>query len=143
MKTFKLVTLAILQPEISRKVKEIPLIDGLIINKEDGENRWMVEAFIDKSFYDFFNDPKNAELILQVTISQKTNDPAALHAKVHSITLMDEQISVLFDGVLASSKIDLAEVILAELLEEGLEGDMLLEKFREQLLEKRTPSKVK
>ncbi len=55
MKTFKLKKL-IVKEGIEAKLlqHEIKLLDGLIINREDEQNRWLIEAFIDQSYLEFF-----------------------------------------------------------------------------------------
>lgn len=56
VKTFRLIDLKIVrQDETSKRLEEFPLIDGLIINKEDGENHWMVEGLVSKEYRYFSN----------------------------------------------------------------------------------------
>lgn len=139
MKTFKLVSLVLFNGEqFSSFREEIPLIDGLIINKEDGENRWLMEAYLDKNYFEIFNRSmvNNEELQFQIKISHKSNDPASLHARVKEINEMEHHISVLFDGV-HITKIDLAEIVLSELIDQGLEGANLLQEFRVKMVERR------
>ncbi|MDF0727018.1 YwpF-like family protein [Cytobacillus sp. S13-E01] len=139
MKTFKLVSLAIVHDQQSSKVREeITLLDGLIINKEDGENRWLMEAFIDKKYLELFEtlQKNDEEVHLHVTISKKSNDPASIFGKVKSITKMDEHLSILFDGTI-KNKIDLAEIVLNDLVDQGLQGEQLLTQFKLKLHEKR------
>jgi hypothetical protein len=137
MKTFKLVGLQVVYDDLHRK--EISLIDGLVINKEDGRNRWLIETYVDKQYEPLFLElqKENDEFRLQVTISNKSNDPANMIATVRSITLMNEHISVLMDGLLIRNKTDLAEVVLAGLVEKGLQGEALLKEFKHQLHERR------
>ena len=140
LKTFRLVSLALnLEEDGQEDFFEIPLLDGLIINKEDGETRWIIEAFVDKKYQDLFQErlSKNDELHLQVTISKKTNDPAFLLAHVTSINVLDDHISVLIEGVLIRSKFHFAEIILTQLVEAGFTGEELIKEFSLQLGEKR------
>ncbi len=68
MKTFKLVGLSVIDEEMRRQ--DIPFIDGLIINKEDGQNRWLVEAYLDDDYEPMFASLKEQpEFQLQVTIT--------------------------------------------------------------------------
>jgi hypothetical protein len=135
MKTFKLAALSILHDDMYRE--EISMIDGLIINKEDGRNRWLIEMYLDKKYEDLFSrlQQTEEEFRLQVTISHRSNDPATMLATVRSITVMSEHMSVLMDGLLVRNKIDLAEVVLADLVEKGLQGEALLKEFKHQLHE--------
>jgi putative protein kinase ArgK-like GTPase of G3E family len=141
MKTFKLVELTNIRHEGQMiKRENIVLNDGLIINKEDGENHWLIEACVDKQYLPFFEEAsaKEQELHLLATISKKSNDPATLFAKVKKITVMEEHLSVLLDGTLVRTKIDMAEVLLEDLIEQGLKGEELLKEFKQKLHEKRS-----
>jgi hypothetical protein len=137
MKTFKLVGLSVVYDDLHRQ--DIPFIDGLIINKEDGKNRWLVEAYLDRQYEPFFSDlqHKEDEFRLQVTITNRSNDPANMLVTVRSITRMNNHISVLMEGLIVPSKTNLAEVVLAGLVEKGLQGEALLKEFRQQLNERR------
>jgi hypothetical protein len=137
LKTFKLVGLSLIDHEEKRE--DIPLIDGLIINKEDGKNRWLVEAYIDRSYLDRFSSfQKNGqEIQLQVVISNKSNDPARMMATVRSITVMDERISVLIDALLLRNRTNLAEIVLEDLVGRGFHGETLLKEFKHQLQARR------
>ena len=53
MKTFKLVSFQLVDDQEKRQ--SVSLTNGLIINKEDGENNWILEAVIDKKWYDEFH----------------------------------------------------------------------------------------
>jgi hypothetical protein len=137
MKTFKLVGLSVVHDDFHRQ--DIPFIDGLIINKEDGQNHWLIETYLDKQYEPIFSElqKRNDEFRLQVTITNRGNDPANMLATVRSITRMNDHISVLMDGLLIRSKTDLAEVVLASLVEKGLQGEALLKEFKQQLNERR------
>ncbi|MDA6082790.1 YwpF family protein, partial [Escherichia coli] len=77
---------------------DIQLDDGLIINKEDEKSTWLLEAFIDKSYLEYFKkraDDKD-ELTIQVVITKKENDPAAFQTKITSISELENHISILF-----------------------------------------------
>ncbi|MCT6659804.1 YwpF-like family protein, partial [Acinetobacter baumannii] len=101
MKTFRLIDLKIVrQDDTSKRLEEFPLIDGLIINKEDGENHWMVEGLVSKEYRYFFEYllQEGKEVKAYVTITKKSNRPAQLLAKVKNITVLGEHVSVLLDG---------------------------------------------
>lgn len=136
MKTFKLVGLQVVRDDIE---EDIPLIDGLIINKEDDKNRWLIETYIDKQYEPLFAElqQEHAEFRLQVVISNVNNDPANVIASVRSITPMNDRASVLMDGHIVRSKTDWAETVLAGLVEQGLQGEALLKEFKHQLHERR------
>jgi len=135
MKTFKLVGLSVIDGEMRRQ--DIPFIDGLIINKEDGQNRWLVEAYLDDDYEPVFADLKEQpEFQLQVTITNPGNDPANMLVAIRSITKMNGHISVLMEGLMIPRRTHLAEVVLAGLVEKGLQGEALLKEFRQQMHER-------
>ncbi|MFT4416313.1 YwpF-like family protein [Fredinandcohnia humi] len=145
MKTFKLVSLMIFHhEEHPSRLEEIPLLDGLIINKEDGENRWIVEAFMEKQYKAIFEQSiqKQDTLNLQVTITQKSNDPASLVGAVKQIKEFENSVSVLVEGKLVPSRVNMAELLLTELLDKGLEGEGLLNEFKTRIQEQKQKKAV-
>lgn len=107
MKTFKLVGLQIEDTAVTEN-SVIPLKDGLVINKEDGENSWLIEALISKEWLPLFNahmEQPDTQLKVLVTISKTTNTPAQISASVKNITELDESISVLLDGRLLARSV--------------------------------------
>ena len=128
MKTFKLVNLMMGQEGVSKdevSPKEIPLEDGLVLNREDGENSWLIEALVPKKFDSYFQKLLEAETKekVYVTISKKTNTPAQILARVKTIVPLDDHISVLLDGRLLTSKpIHDPEELLQSLMDQGLTG---------------------
>lgn len=51
MKTFKMLAFDLL---LNGEIKEIPLIDGIIINQENSHKMWILELFTADTYYDFF-----------------------------------------------------------------------------------------
>ncbi len=141
MKTFKLVSLRISHPTDFVESQEITLVDGLVINKEDEERQWLLEGFMDKKYQDLFTKLKDAEreVKLQAVISREDNDPATFITTIQSITAMEDNVSVLFHGVLFG-KADISEGILTALIGEGLHGNKLLLEFRKRISDKKTIS---
>ncbi|MED0686090.1 YwpF-like family protein [Anoxybacillus ayderensis] len=135
MKTFKLVALTLLH----ERKQDIPLIDGLMINKEDENKRWLVEAYIEQTYRELFTSLKENGTTFDalVTISRTTNDPAHVRATVRSVTLMGERISVLMDAAIVKRS-NLAEVVLEDLVQRGLHGETLLQQFKQQMHTKRS-----
>ncbi|MCU1807233.1 YwpF-like family protein [Cytobacillus firmus] len=135
MKTFKLVSLQLVE---KNGLIDIELDDGLIINKEDEKSIWLLEAFIDKSYLEYFKkraDDKD-ELTIQVVITKKENDPAAFQTKITSISELENHISILFEGSLKRTKNDYAELLLQDLLDKGYIGDNLLDEFKDKMQSK-------
>jgi len=141
MKTFRLVGLTIeMQGDDGSRLEEVVLSDGLIINKEDGENHWMIETLLKKEqleTFELLSQQKN-ELPLYVTISKKTNKPAEIKAMIKSIMVLEENISVLFEGrMLARKSKHEPEKLLADLIDKGLNGENLVQAFKQKLNEQR------
>ncbi|WHY24085.1 YwpF-like family protein [Bacillus velezensis] len=136
MKTFKLVDLNVERVDKEEKsIEQFPLIDGLIINKEDGENHWLIEALVPKEHLSFFDQLqiKQAEVKVFVTITKKSNRPAQLTAAVKNIAELEESISVLIYGQMVTRKQQGTETILESLVKEGYTGAKLIEAFKQKI----------
>ncbi|MBU5244624.1 hypothetical protein BJH90_10305 [Bacillus halotolerans] len=136
MKTFKLVDLNVERVDKGEKsIEQFPLIDGLIINKEDGENHWLIEALVPKEHLSFFDQlqKKQAEVKVFVTITKKSNRPAQLTAAVKNIAELEESISVLIYGQMVTRKQQGTETILESLVKEGYTGAKLIEAFKQKI----------
>ncbi|MEC1750581.1 YwpF-like family protein [Bacillus mojavensis] len=136
MKTFKLVDLNVERVDKEKKsIEQFPLIDGLIINKEDGENHWLIEALVPKEHMSFFDQlqKKQAEVKVFVTITKKSNRPAQLTAAVKNIAELEESISVLIYGQMVTRKQQGTETILESLVKEGYTGAKLIEAFKQKI----------
>lgn len=146
VKTFKLVGLKIEQEfEQEKTIKEIPLKDGLIVNREDGENSWLIEALVPKDLQPLFEKLSKAATKMKVfvTISKKGNAPAQIVAKVKTLTPLENSVSILLDGRLLTSKlIHDPEELLRSLMGQGLSGDDLLQAFRENVHQRKETTKL-
>jgi len=135
MKTFKLKGLQIVADEKKEIApQKIPLIDGLVINRED-DIGWLIEAFIDSSYKTYFNELEDTEeLMIQVKITREDNDPAFFITKVIGINdISDERMNVIFQGNLVDHRKSRIEELLEEILEQGYQGASLLKKFKESI----------
>lgn len=148
MKTFKLVNLMMGQEGVSKdevSPKEIPLEDGLVLNREDGENSWLIEALVPKKFDSYFQKLLEAQTKekVYVTISKKTNTPAQILARVKTIVPLDDHISVLLDGRLLTSKpIHDPEELLQSLIDQGLTGEALMKEFKLNINQRKETTKL-
>ncbi|MEK5382541.1 YwpF family protein [Niallia sp. FSL W8-0635] len=135
MKTFKLISLQILAKE---KLIPIKLIDGLIINKEDDYNHWLIEVYTDFSSIDFLDEAfnKKDDLLVQAVITKKENDPAPFEVTILSIQKFGDKASIMLEGTLKRDRKDYAELLLQYLIEEGYEGNKLTTKFTELMQSK-------
>ncbi|WP_373895860.1 YwpF family protein [Virgibacillus natechei] len=138
MKTFKLKLLEIIeQRDDSLMPKKIPLKDGLAINREDDNNQWVIEAFIDYSYLDYFNDlKKENEIVVQVKITKESNEPATFITSIIGVNEIGEHMNVLFLGSIVDRRINKVEDILTALIDEGYQGKDLITKFKEVIAKK-------
>ncbi|MBC3646930.1 YwpF-like family protein [Bacillus pumilus] len=134
MKTFRLIDLKIELDPKQDKMSSIPLRDGLIINKEDGENHWMIEALIPKKLRQVFEVlfQQHTEVKILVTITKENNRPVHLSVQVKNIVALEENISVLLDGKMITNRYRTeTEEVLKDLVKEGLSGEKLLDAFKQ------------
>lgn len=133
MKTFKLKGLKIMSNNDDIvKTKHVDLIDGLVINRED-EHGWLIEAFIDRDYWDYFEMIKDSEdVMIQVKITREENDPAFFVTKIVGMNeIGEERMNVLFQGKIVDHSKRRIEKLLEMIIEEGYQGKSLLEKFKE------------
>ncbi|SER76729.1 YwpF-like family protein [Salisediminibacterium halotolerans] len=137
MKTFKLCSLTIVLDEegVSEEemvAHEIPLADGLIINKEEAQKDWLLEAVVDREWETFFRNYQEAgePFMAEVTITKRTNEPASLVCHVSSIFELENHLSVHLEGVLVVKRDDLSDMLLKNLIDEGYEGEELYREYR-------------
>jgi len=128
MKTFKMLSLGI---EKEDQVTDYPVHDGIIINQENKERSWVLEMLIDIPHQETFDRLKESNEIIavQVVISYPKNEPAPFEVVVKDVKIMGDHVSVLMKGTLKRARRKYAETLLSELLEDGLEGQELLERF--------------
>ena len=142
MKTFRLVAISLVHGE---EVEQLDLQDGLIINREYGKESWLIEALLPKSEpekYEEFRD--NEEMLhVQATISKPTNDPASFEAVVRQVAVMEDKMSILFEGELFRKNSNYHEKLLERLVNEGYNGDKLVEAFKNKVKEKPVLEKSK
>ncbi|WP_164669218.1 YwpF family protein [Virgibacillus doumboii] len=135
MKTFKLASLGILDNQNSNIVREsFPLLDGLIINREDETNQWIVEAYLQHEYYDFFAklNNKKEEILIQVKITTESNEPATFITTITGVNKIGAHMNVLFRGTIIDQHKEIIEEKLKKLIDQGYSGDKLLEKFKEE-----------
>ncbi|MFC7321365.1 YwpF-like family protein [Halobacillus campisalis] len=133
MKTFKLVSLDIVEEKnediTQRRIK---LNDGLIINREDDRGRWVIEAYVDNIYEEYFSSilQTEEELFIQVKITKSSNQPATFIAKVIDMNVIGNDMNVIFMGTMIDRRRENIEKVLKTLLDEGYQGDELLDEFR-------------
>lgn len=132
MKSFKIVALQIVE---GKENVDIPLTDGLVINKENSEGNWIIEAYVKNKFAEYFQSlyNKNESFEIRVIITHTANDPALFYVEIHKIVSIKDHLSILFKGRLSKRRNEYLAFILKELIDEGLKGEELLEEFRKRL----------
>ncbi|KIL44683.1 hypothetical protein KP77_29040 [Jeotgalibacillus alimentarius] len=136
MKTFKLMKIQVVEED---NIRNFTLHDGLIINKEDEHQTWILEAFLDGAETEYFQklqqSDKNVEIL--AVISNEKNDPAGLFASVHEVKPIGDKVSVLFSAHMRNQRNEYAEELLAYILDrKDISGDELLAEFKQQMKEK-------
>lgn len=134
MKTFKLKALEIIGNKDEDVTQyNIPLIDGLIINREDEESQWIIEAYTTRNYLDYFKklQSENDEIMINVKITKESNDPAIFITSIIGINEIDTQMNVLFKGIVVDQRNSKIEQVLKTLIDEDYQGEALLKKFKE------------
>lgn len=134
MKTFKMVSFGFVKED---DVHNIPLVDGIIINQNNSDDTWILEAFITKDHLKHFEkfEKSGAEFNVQVIITSSDNDPAPFHVKIDSITEIGEKFSILMKGTV-TVRTKYAVTLLKTLLEENLSKEELLQRFEQGMRER-------
>ncbi|MBP1968276.1 hypothetical protein J2Z83_000368 [Virgibacillus natechei] len=133
MKTFKLKSLEVMEPNDTERVQsKIELKDGLTINREDDDNQWLIEAYVDQSYLDYFNTLKEEdEITVKVKITKESNDPATFITSIIRVNPIGDHLNVLFIGPIVNRQEDKTEDVLSALIKEGYQGEELVKKFKE------------
>jgi len=130
MKTFMLKAIDIIENSSRKKVE---LIDGLIINREDEENQWIIEAYIDQKYLNYFQElqNQNEKVMIEVKITKETNDPATFITSMIGLNKIGTQMNVLFKGTIAVDQYNSGmEQALKSLIDQGYQGEELLGEFK-------------
>ncbi|MFZ0475278.1 MAG: YwpF-like family protein, partial [Halobacillus sp.] len=120
MKTFKLISLDIIEEKnediTQRRIK---LLDGLIINREDDHGRWIIEAYVDQSYQDFFQTMCNnqEEIMVQVKITKPSNQPATFLVTPIDTNVIGDHINVIFMGSIVNRQQEQIEKTLRQLMD--------------------------
>lgn len=135
MKTFKLVSMEILENDIGIN---IPLKDGLIINKEDENSTWILEAYTELENFNYLQSlqEKKNDIIVQAVITKKENDPAYFQTRIISLKRFENSTSLLLEGHLRRARSNYSELLLESLIKRDLAGDALLTEFKDKMKSK-------
>lgn len=132
MKTFKMLSMGLVEND---EVTKFPLEDGIIINQENSHRSWVIEMLTDVSHEEKFKSLMDSGEIydVKVVISYPENEPATFEVGIYAVKQMGDHISVLMKGTLKRARRKYAETLLSELLEDGLEGEDLLQRFENDM----------
>ncbi|WP_404459096.1 YwpF family protein [Oceanobacillus kapialis] len=136
MKTFKLRSLQLLESHDDQiEQHTIDLLDGLIINREDDQLRWVIEAYVSHDYFSFLNAlyENQNEIIIRAKITKKSNEPATFITKITGINEIGNNMNVLFIGTLVDRRMTEVETLLSVLSEEGYKGKALLSAFKKRI----------
>src|SRR5690625_4410609 len=108
------------------------MLDVLIIKRKYNQNQWIIEAYIDHSYLDYFTAlrKKNDEVIIQDKITKESNAPAIFMTSIIGVNEIDSRINVLIKGKIIELHKDEIEEMLGSLIEEGYQGEDLLMEFK-------------
>ncbi|MCM3586912.1 YwpF-like family protein [Mesobacillus maritimus] len=132
MKSFRLISMQIAD---ENNLTDIDFQEGLIINKEDESGTWLMEVFVEEKYVKHFEQAcsDHTDVIVQVVITKKENDPAAFRSQVCKVKRINGYASILLKGHLTKIQNDYPALLLEHLLEQGLAGDELLKEFKEKI----------
>ena len=135
MKTFKLVSLQLL-PD-NQNPTDIEILDGLIINKENDANTWLIEALVEYDQFNVFEQTTTdlTELTISCIITKRDNLPAYFDATIAGIRKMDGIVSILLRAKIRNRRRENVEFLLDTLVDEGYNGEELKSAFKDGLRE--------
>jgi hypothetical protein len=132
LKTFKMLSMTVVQGE---QTISTPLVAGIIINQENSHRSWILEMYVDKTDSTFFEQFKNSGELMEVkvVISYPENEPASFEVAVYDVKTIGDYVSVLFKGTLIRTRRKYAVQLLTELVQEGLTGEKLINRFENDM----------
>ncbi|AIC95366.1 MULTISPECIES: YwpF-like family protein [Shouchella] len=136
MKTFKLYAMQVIDGQEGKVTQEpIPLYEGLIINMENEEHTWFIDAVISKEDARLFEREQEAErhILVSVVITSKDNHPAVMITSIESITDLKEGKSIILKGRIVSGRDDVLEDVFEDILEEGIQRESLLSEYKSRV----------
>ncbi|MFD9626092.1 YwpF family protein [Peribacillus muralis] len=137
MKSFKLISLQIVTENLH--LIDIALTDGLIINKENEASSWLMEAFVEENHFKELEPSLpdiDGEVYIQAVITKKDNEPALFQTVLRTIRKVGNHYSLLFVGHIQKTRSKYAELLLEDLVQEGLVGEELINQFKQKIRSK-------
>lgn len=136
MKSFKIAGFYLAEQD---DAQEIELLDGLIINREDDKQSWLIELFVHPKYEEMFREfeKQEDELKVQVLITHPNNDPALFSAQVRDLNTLEDGISILLEGRLKQMRNEYAKQVLSDLVGKGFSGENLVNTFNTRLKQRK------
>lgn len=105
MKTYRLYSLKILTKENSAQVeRKIAIEDGLIINMETQDRKWLIDAIVENEDKKTFDDYASDSFEVEVVITSNQNLPAKMQVNIRNITKLSNKTGVLLEGTMITKK---------------------------------------
>jgi len=116
----------------SFKEQRVTFIDGLVIDREDDKDYWLIEVYMVKDYLELFQTLTNYdEILVKVKISKESNDPAYFITKVIKITPIIDDFTALLRGKLIKSQTKDVTTSLNELITVGYDRRTIFSKLKE------------
>lgn len=130
MKSFNIVSIHLKE---NSEYHELNFTEGIIINRETGDDPWLIEISLQNSWEERLKKFLNNDVDILVKITRPSNAPAHFVGKLVDMNDVEDMISVIFQGNLQTTDANYPIDLLEELLAKGLEGEALVDKFRQNL----------
>ena len=105
MKTYRLYSLKILTKEnLAQIERNIAIEDGLIINMETQDRKWLIDAIVENEDKKTFDVYANDSFEVEVVITSNQNSPAKMQVNIRNITKLSNKTGVLLEGTMITKK---------------------------------------
>lgn len=130
MKSFNVVSVHL---KIDGEFQNLDFLEGIIINNELGDDAWLIEISLQETWKKRLEKFLNNDVDILVKITRPSNTPAHFVGQLVDINDLEGLISVIFKGDVLSSNPNYPVELLEELVTKGLSGEELIEKFKQNM----------
>lgn len=111
--------------------QQIAFTDGLVIDREDDKDYWLIEVYMTKDYLELFQTFKDDdELLVKVKISKESNDPAYFITRIIKITPIMDNFTLLLSGSLVKTETKDVTTTLSEYIAAGYNQETILKKLK-------------
>lgn len=111
--------------------QQIAFTDGLVIDREDDKDYWLIEVYMTKDYLELFQTFKDdGELLVKVKISKESNDPAYFITRIIKITPIMDNFTLLLSGSLVKTETKDVTTTLSEYIAAGYNQETILKKLK-------------